>query len=73
MLHMAREGLVLLGIDKDDIERYIGIAEARTASGQNGAVWQRAHAETCGRDFFRLTADYLAQQRSAVPVHEWPL
>jgi len=73
LLHMAREGLVLLGIDEDDVERYIGIAEARTASGQNGTAWQRAHAEICGRDFFRLTADYLARQRSAAPVHEWPL
>lgn len=73
LLHMAREGLILLGIDRDDIERYIGIAEARTASGQNGAVWQRAKAESCGRDMFRLTANYLAQQRSGAPVHEWPL
>ena len=73
ILHMAREGLVLLGIDKEDIDRHIGIARARTESGQNGAAWQRAHAETCGRDFNRLTADYLALQRSGVPVHEWPL
>jgi gamma-glutamyl:cysteine ligase YbdK (ATP-grasp superfamily) len=73
ILHMAREGLILLGIDRDDIERYIGIAEARTASGQTGAAWQRAHAESCGHDMFRLTANYLACQRSAAPVHEWPL
>ncbi len=73
ILHMAREGLVLLGIDEEEIDRYIGIARARTASGQNGAAWQRAHAETCGHDFFRLTADYLAAQRSGAPVHEWPL
>lgn len=73
ILHMAREGLILLGIDREDIERYVGIAEARTANGQNGAVWQRAQAESCGRDMFRLTADYLAQQRSGAPVHEWPL
>ncbi len=73
LLHMAREGLVLMGIDADDIERYIGIAEARTANGQNGAAWQRAHGQACGGDFFRLTADYLEQQRSNAPVHEWPL
>jgi len=73
LLHMARQGLILLGIDEDDIEHYIGIAEARTTSGQNGAVWQRAHAQIHGRDPFRLTANYLAYQRSAAPVHEWPL
>jgi glutamate-cysteine ligase len=73
VLHMAREGLVLLGIDEEEIERYIGIARARTRSGQNGACWQRAHADLCGRDLNRLTANYLALQRSGAPVHEWPL
>lgn len=73
VLHMAREGLVLLEIDSEDIERYLGIARARAESGQNGAAWQRAHADACGRDFSRLTADYLALQRSGAPVHEWPL
>lgn len=73
ILHMAREGLVLLDVDEEDIERYLGIAHARTRSGQNGAAWQRAHAEKCGYDFYRLTADYLALQRSGTPVHEWPL
>ena len=73
ILHMAREGLVLLGMDEEEIERYIGIARARTASGQNGAAWQRAHANLRGHDFNRLTADYLALQRSGAPVHEWPL
>ncbi len=73
LIHMAREGLILLGVDGDDIERYLGVAEARTTSGQNGAAWQRAHAKLCGGDLFRLTANYLAGQRSAAPVHEWPL
>jgi len=73
LLHLATEGLKLLGIDSEDIERYIGIARGRAASGLNGAAWQRAHAEVCGRDFHRLTADYLALQRSGAPVHEWPL
>jgi len=73
ILHMAREGLLLLGIDDEDIERYIGIARGRAESGQNGATWQRAHAVSCGGDFNRLTADYLSLQRSGAPVHEWPL
>ena len=70
---MAREGLKLLGADEEDIERYLDVAEARVRTGQNGAAWQRAHIERKGRDFFRLTADYLEHQRSAMPVHEWPL
>jgi gamma-glutamyl:cysteine ligase YbdK (ATP-grasp superfamily) len=73
ILHMAREGLLLLGADEDDIERYLAIAQTRVRSGQNGAAWQRAHVDRYGRDFFRLTADYLEHQRSAMPVHEWPV
>ncbi|MGD8476125.1 MAG: glutamate-cysteine ligase family protein [Burkholderiales bacterium] len=73
ILHMAGEGLLLLGIDDEDIERYIGIARARANSGLNGAAWQRAHASNCGHDLHRLTADYLSMQRSGAPVHEWAL
>jgi hypothetical protein len=68
---MAREGLKLLGADEEDIERYLDVARARVRTGFNGAAWQRAHVERYGRDFFRLTADYLERQRSAMPVHEW--
>ncbi len=73
ILPMAREGLKLLGADADDIDRYLAVAAARVRTGQNGAVWQRAHVAKYGRDFFRLTADYLEHQRSAMPVHEWNL
>jgi hypothetical protein len=73
ILPMAREGLKLLGADEEDIERYLDIAHARVRTGMNGAAWQRAHIERHGRDFFRLTADYLEHQRSAMPVHEWPV
>jgi hypothetical protein len=71
ILPMAREGLKLLGVDDEDIERYLAIAKARVRTSQNGAAWQRAHVAKYGPDFFRLTADYLEHQRSAMPVHEW--
>jgi len=73
ILPMAREGLKLLGADEDDIDRYLAIAAARVRTGQNGAAWQRAYVAKYGRDFFRLTADYLEHQRSAMPVHEWDI
>ncbi len=73
LLHMAREGLVLLGVDRDDAHRYLDLVGARVRNGQNGAAWQRAHVEKHGADFFRLTADYLEHQRSETPVHEWPV
>jgi len=73
ILPMAAEGLAALGIDAGDIETYLDVARARARSGQNGARWQRLHARKHGRDLFRLTADYLEHQRSAMPVHEWPV
>jgi hypothetical protein len=73
VLPMAREGLRLLEVDEDDIDLYLDLAAARTRTRQNGAAWQRAHAQRHGRDLFRLTADYLERQRSAMPVHEWAI
>jgi hypothetical protein len=73
ILHMAREGLILLGVDRDDAHRYLDLVRTRVRYGQNGAAWQRAYVELHGRDFFRMTAEYLAQQRTGRPVHEWPI
>lgn len=68
---MARAGLAQLGLDQNECDRYIDLITARVRSGQNGAAWQRAHAARHGHDFEKLVADYLAHQRSAMPVHEW--
>jgi gamma-glutamyl:cysteine ligase YbdK (ATP-grasp superfamily) len=73
ILHMARQGLLLLGVDEDDIDDYIGIAEMRVRTGQNGTAWQRAWVAAHGRDFFRMIAQYLAHQHVGNPVHEWPV
>jgi len=73
LFHMARQGLILLGVDRDDAHRYLDLVRARVRNGQTGAVWQREHAQLYGSDFFRMTADYLAQQRSEMPVHEWAI
>ncbi len=71
LLPQARTGLEQLGIDTDDIERYLGIIRSRTDSGQNGAVWQRRWVEQHGRDMQQLTLAYLACQESGDPVHAW--
>ena len=68
---MARAGLSDLGIAEDERDRYLDLISARVRSGQNGAAWQRAHAAHHGHDYEKLVADYLAHQRSAMPVHEW--
>lgn len=73
LVPMAREGLLLLGVAEDERDRYLDTITARVRTGQNGAVWQRAHAARYGRDFYRLVAEYLENQRSQAPVHEWPI
>lgn len=73
ILPLAREGLLQYRVDPEDVERYVGLAEARARAGQNGAAWQRAFVAARGRDFSRLTAAYLGHQESGRPVHEWPI
>jgi gamma-glutamyl:cysteine ligase YbdK (ATP-grasp superfamily) len=73
VLPMAREGLILYGVSRDDAHRYLDLVRARVRSGQTGAQWQRAYIDKHGEDFFRMTAAYLEHQRSETPVHEWPV
>jgi len=73
LLPLARTGLKHHDIDARDIERYFDILEARVKSGQTGADWLRAYTSRHGRDFLKLSAAYLENQRSGAPVHEWPL
>jgi gamma-glutamyl:cysteine ligase YbdK (ATP-grasp superfamily) len=72
LLPLAREGLVRLEVATADVDRYLDIIAVRLRTGRNGAAWQLAHHDRHG-DLHRLTADYLAHQRSGMPVHEWPL
>lgn len=72
LLPMARQGLRMHGVGSGEIERWLGLVEARVRSGVTGSVWQRRWVERHGRDFQRLVADYLEHQRSRAPVHEWP-
>lgn len=71
LLPCAAEGLDALGLGDEEIERAIGVLEARRASGQTGSVWLNQHWARCGHDPALLMADYLENQRSGAPVHEW--
>lgn len=72
LLPMAREGLREMAIASSDIDRYMDVIAVRLRTRRNGAAWQLAHHARHG-DLVRLTADYLAHQRSGMPVHEWPV
>jgi hypothetical protein len=71
LLPLAGRGLEQAGLEDSEIERYLGVIEARLRLRQNGAVWYRRRFEACDGDVFRLAAAYLEYQRGEAPVHEW--
>jgi hypothetical protein len=72
-LPLARQGLRDFGLPAAEIEHYLGVVEARVRSGQTGAAWQLQRLARVGGDLHRMMADYLDNQRSGAPVHEWAL
>lgn len=72
LIPLAERGLRTLGMAENLIDKYLSTISTRVETGQNGANWQFAHYNRFG-DVYRLTADYLAHQKSGLPVHEWPL
>ena len=81
LLPLARTGLSAAGIDADDIDRYLGIIEARVETRQTGAQWQldslaQMKREGPGSRAERLTAlvaAMSARQEQGHPVHTWAL
>ena len=73
LLPMAREGLNTLGIERDDIDKWLGIIQERLKTGQNGSYWQRSWIELHGEDFHGLVSAYHENQESGRPVHLWSL
>ena len=80
LLPLAREGLSSAGIDRDDIDRYLGIIEQRVDSGRTGAQWMLRSHEAMGGDLprdardRRLCAGLLERQTGdGAPVHTWDL
>lgn len=71
LLPLAREGLDDLGLDTVEVDRYLGVLEARIETGQTGSDWLVRHWQRCDGDLEQLMADYLENQRSGSPVHEW--
>ena len=79
LLPLAREGLSSSHVASDDIDKYLGIIEQRTRSGQTGARWimnslsaNRSSASKDGTQR-RLAAEMLANQKQGQPVHRWPI
>ncbi len=79
LLPEAAHGLKVSGIADDDIERYLGVIEARVASKQTGASWaiksitemdRKVHVDEQVRS---VVAEMHKQQEKDLPVAQWPL
>lgn len=79
LLPLAKAGLEAQKIHKSDIDRYLGIIEARAKAHTNGARWQlRAYTklmEQTGAEeaLTCLTAAIHENQSQGTPVHEWKM
>lgn len=72
-LPLAIEGLRAFGLPDAEINHYLGVVEARVRSGRTGAAWQIQRMSQLNGDVHRMMEDYLENQRSGAPVHQWPL
>ncbi len=77
LLPLARAGLESMEIDAADIDRYLGIIEARNSSRQTGADWQLdSYSElirigTRDEVITAISASMLKNQKKNIPVHLW--
>jgi CBS domain-containing protein len=79
LIPIARKGLESRNIDQADIDKYLGVIQARADKHMNGARWMlRAFTklhETISTDeaLSVLTATMIQNQQSNKPVHEWEM
>lgn len=77
LLPLARQGLESAKVNSEDIDKYLGIVEERTRTGQTGSRWiinfVAGLPKTMPKDVRnqRLTAAMLAAQKTSQPVHLW--
>ena len=73
LIPMAREAFKSMEIPQVEIDKYWGILQNRTETGQNGASWQRTWVEKHGADFEGLVQAYVERQETDEPVHTWTI
>ena len=75
----ARQGLLQADVVAAEADRLLEVISARAASGQTGAVWQRATLAAASRRHDRQSAlaimfdNYLQCAETGLPVHTWPV
>ncbi|NNL96010.1 MAG: CBS domain-containing protein [Xanthomonadales bacterium] len=79
LLPMAREGLQEVGIDADDIDRYLGVMEERVTMRRTGARWLLESVQnmkergTLDQRLRCLVSSMVEQQSSSTPISQWSL
>jgi gamma-glutamyl:cysteine ligase YbdK (ATP-grasp superfamily) len=71
LLLEAETGLYKLGINQQDSQRYLGVIEQRVAQNKTGSQWQLNFLNAHQNNRTQLTLNYLKNQMSGLPVHEW--
>ncbi len=73
LLIEAETGLYKLGIDQEDSQRYLSVIEQRVEKNKTGSQWQLNFLNAHQDNRTLLTLNYLKNQVSGKPVHEWDL
>jgi CBS domain-containing protein len=79
LLPMAREGLEEADIDRDDIDRYLGVLENRVTRRRTGARWMLESLENMGdagttdQRLRCVVSSMVKQQSSGKPICDWTL
>ena len=73
LLGEAETGLNQLGINQQDSQRYLSVIEKRVGKNITGSQWQLNFLNAHQNDRALLTLNYLKNQMSGQPVHEWDL
>lgn len=79
LLPAASKGLKKAGIEKEDINRYLGIIKNRVKNGKTGSQWlldsfNRMKKNVSNDEIsLAVTASMIKNQKMAMPVHAWPV
>ena len=79
LIPVARSGLGSAGVDPQDIDRYLGLIQARVEAGITGTRWMvrslSAMKDTGSRAerLAAVTAALVRRQKDGGPAHTWPL
>jgi hypothetical protein len=79
LIPLAREGLLGSGVDQGDVDRYLGVIDARVRAGATGSRWLlKSHVHladhgTAGERLNAITAATVKRQASNQSVVHWPL